>query len=77
MKEETQLEIDTIEFLGTYYTEAEYKKDSVYLYCAKAKESDVIIDNEEIIESQWCTKDQIPQELSPLARRALELVQSK
>lgn len=64
VKEEVGIVITELKQVGSYASEVEYKKDTVYLYVAKTHQVDIIKNHREISEAQWFAKDTIPQNRS-------------
>ena len=64
VKEEVGVHITELKQLGSYVSEAEYKKDTVYLYTAKTQQAEIIRNPREIAEAKWFSKDSIPQSRS-------------
>ena len=72
IKEEVGIEIEELKQVGELYTTAEYKRDTVFVFTAKSKDADFIIDNHEIFEAKWFLFDNLPL-LSPYGHKILEM----
>ena len=72
-KEEVGIEILELKQLGSYISELEYKKDTIYLYMSKTHEENIIKNKREISEAKWFTKDNLPQNRS----KSLDIILSK
>ncbi|MCU0660587.1 MAG: NUDIX hydrolase [Candidatus Pacebacteria bacterium] len=64
VKEEVGIDISELKQLGSYTSEAEYKKDIVHLFFAKTHQTDIIKNQREISEAKWLNKDSLPQNRS-------------
>lgn len=73
VKEEVGVDITGLKQLGSYFSEIEYKKDTIYLYTAKTNQTDITKNQLEISEALWFDKDSIPQNRS----RSLDMILSK
>ena len=73
VKEEVGITITDLKQIGSYMSEAEYKKDTVYLYTAKTFDTEYVLNKKEISEAQWFTKNSIPSNRS----KALNMILSK
>lgn len=71
VKEEVGVGIIELNQLGKYISEAEYKKDMVYLYTAKTQNTEIIKNSREISEAKWFSKDSIPQNISRSLKKIL------
>ena len=60
IKEESGLEVGEIEFVGSLYSEQEFKRDTVKYFVAKTDNDDLTIDDEEIIDARWFAFDELP-----------------
>ncbi len=60
VKEESGLEISEVEFIGSLYSEREYKKDTVQYFIGETDNEDLVIDNQEITGAGWFALDDLP-----------------
>jgi len=56
-KEEVGLTLTTIEFIGSFVSQNEYKHDHVHVFLSHVPMGDVSIDGEEIVDFEWATHD--------------------
>lgn len=73
VKEEVGIDVTELKQLGSYVSEVEYKKDTIYLYTTKTHQKNIIRNQQEISEARWFNKDSIPQNRS----RSLDAILSK
>jgi 8-oxo-dGTP diphosphatase len=59
-KEEVDIDLKEIDFVTTLDFNHEYKKDHVFIYKAKVKNSDFVIDGREVAEASWFDLDKLP-----------------
>lgn len=64
VKEEVGIAISTLSSLGSYTSEAEYKKDTIHLFVAKVWQADIVKNSREISEARWFGKKMLPQNIS-------------
>ena len=73
IKEEVGIEVLELKQLGSYVSELEYKKDTIYLYLAKTYQKNIIKNRREISEAKWFVKDNLPKNRS----KSLDIILSK
>ena len=60
LKEESGLVLDEVVCIGSFYSEKEYKKDTVQYFVGETKNEDLVIDDQEIVDAGWFSLDKIP-----------------
>lgn len=70
--------IDTADWkeIGEYQSRREHKKDVVYCFYTQVRSSDFQIDNDEVIEARWFSKDEIPENQSFAVEEVLALYEA-
>ena len=71
LKEELQLEIKEVNYLGEIKRFSEYKHDTVHCFKIKPKTKDIIIDQKEIVEAEWFLIDNLPINTSRFTKQDL------
>ena len=60
IQEELAITLDKIYSTGSFFTNYQYKQDTVHCFWAEVENKNFIIDPVEITEAKWFPKDQIP-----------------
>jgi 8-oxo-dGTP pyrophosphatase MutT (NUDIX family) len=68
--EEVGVDLGSVEPVGSYESNREYKKDTVYCFVADVMSSDHRIDRREVIEADWFDPSRLP---TPCARSVSEV----
>lgn len=76
VKEELDIEVYEPYFMGVVMSSREYKKDTVYCFLCKVTERDFVIDQDEIVEAQWFTLDELPKNSSSIVQEVICLYES-
>lgn len=71
--EEVGIDIEEWKDIGEYQSRREHKKDVVYCFYAKVESPEFQIDNDEVIEARWFSKDEIPKNRSFAVEEVFEL----
>ncbi len=72
IKEELNLNLDQITYLGSFISEVEYKKDTVYCFFAELKTRDITSTGVEIDTIQWFSINDLPT-LGPISKKIFDL----
>lgn len=73
VKEEVGINLDKVNFVSRILSEKEYKKDNIFVYRANTENMNFKIDDLEIQEAKWFSKNNLP-EMSPVAEEILTLL---
>ncbi len=65
ISEEVGITLDAVHPIGDYYSDRQYKRDTVYCFTASAASSDVVNDPAEIAESRWVDPHRLPDFRAP------------
>lgn len=71
--EEVGMQISELRKIGELLNTQEYKKDTVHCYIGKVSEGALKIDQNEILEARWFSKDELPVGVSSIAKRILSM----
>lgn len=71
--EEVGIQIFGLKKIGELLNTREYKKDTVHCYIGKVSEDALKIDQNEILEARWFSKDELPIGISSIAKQILSL----
>ncbi len=71
VKEETGLKIFNLNKIKSVFSEKEFKKDNIDIVIADCDDAQFIIDSFEIVDARWFSKENLPSNLSWVARQAL------
>lgn len=72
VREEVGLTISKVRHIGSYTSNLEYKKDTVYLYTAETDQLQIIKNGREIADAKWFDRDSIPQNRSKSLKEILD-----
>lgn len=73
MHEELGISIQNLRQIGVYYTEHEYKMDTVLYFSATADTDGIKKDDYEILEASWFSLDDLPNPRTPSVERGMEM----
>ena len=73
--EEVGITLDAVHPIGDYYSDREYKRDTVYCFTATVGSSDVVIDPAEIAESRWVDPAALPDFRAPSVDRIVAMIE--
>jgi ADP-ribose pyrophosphatase YjhB (NUDIX family) len=59
-KEEVDVSLRDLVYLGTYFSRRQHKRDTVYCFYGKADNNFFQIDNEEVEEARWFGLEEVP-----------------
>jgi len=71
--EEVGIEASCVKKLGQVFYDAEYKKDTIWIFHAEVTSDDFKIDDLEIVNAQWFPLEDVPKNSSPLLKQFLAL----
>jgi 8-oxo-dGTP pyrophosphatase MutT (NUDIX family) len=60
VREEVGIDLGSVEPVGSYTTDREYKHDTVYCFLANVMHADTQVDNKEVIEAAWFDENVLP-----------------
>lgn len=72
-KEEVNIDILDIKFIGEFISTAESKKDTIYCFSAKSKDKNFNIETKEIMIASWISLENLPEPLAPITEKILDL----
>ncbi len=72
--EEAGITLASVRPIGDYYSDREYKRDTVYCFTASASSSEVVIDPAEIAESTWVDPQALPDFRAPSVDRIVAML---
>lgn len=72
VREELGITLGDITYLDSFFTDAEYKRDTVYVFTAELPEEPLTLDDVEIASVHWFHSDNLPR-LSPLTMKMIEI----
>ena len=72
--EETGIVLDTIQSIGSYSQQIEYKHDTVECYYAGVATTDIAIDGIEISDAAWFARDALPKDRATCVDRLLHMI---
>jgi 8-oxo-dGTP pyrophosphatase MutT (NUDIX family) len=75
--EEVGIRIKKTIYLGEYYSNKEYKRDTVSCYLSSVANSEFTTDKSEIQEAGWFSINDLPRPASPAVERVLDLYRKK
>lgn len=75
--EEVGIKMNRPIYLGSYYNERQYKRDTVSCYLGEVNSLEFNIDKNEIKEAAWFNIDKLPEPLAPAVNDVLSLYRSK
>jgi 8-oxo-dGTP pyrophosphatase MutT (NUDIX family) len=75
--EEVGIEVSSIKNVGHIFHNAEYKKDTVWIFHTEVSSPECKIDNVEIVNAQWFPMDDLPKNSSQLLQQFLSLYHLK
>ena len=58
--EEVGIQLDAVDYLGSYFNSREYKQDTVYCFYAQVLNDAFMIDSFEIEEARWFPRTELP-----------------
>jgi ADP-ribose pyrophosphatase YjhB (NUDIX family) len=73
IKEETGIILSNPKYLGNFFTEQEYKRDTVYVFSETVPNKDIKTETSEILEAKWFNKNELPPILSPSVSKVLKI----
>jgi 8-oxo-dGTP pyrophosphatase MutT (NUDIX family) len=73
--EEVGITLDAVRPIGDYYSDRQYKRDTVYCFTASVASSDVTIDPAEIAESRWIDPRNLPDRRAPSVDRIVTMIE--
>ena len=73
--EEVGITLAQIRAIGEYYTDKQYKRDTVYCFRAAIDAPDVVIDPAEIAESMWVDPGALPEFRGPSVDKIVAMMQ--
>lgn len=73
MMEEVGIQIYRLKKIGELLNTREYKKDTIHCYTGNISEGALKIDQYEILEAGWFSKDDLPVGISSIAKQILSL----
>jgi len=65
VKEEAGLDIENLIYIGKRFNTNQYKKVDVFYYTTKTYNSNLVIDNQEIVDAGWFKINELPEEITP------------
>lgn len=68
LREELSMTADGVYYVGSFYRDDEYKKDTVYCFWSEVEDKTFTIDPVEIAEAKWFPKSHLPK-LGPNAQK--------
>lgn len=71
--EEVGLCLDGLEYLGSYFNESQYKRDTAYCFYKKVDSDYFKIDDDEVEEGRWFAMSDLPQNQSRVIRSIMEM----
>lgn len=74
--EEVGIDVESWKEIGEYQSRREHKKDVVYCFYAKVESPEFQIDNDEVIEARWFSRDEIPKDRSFAVEEVFKLFSS-
>ncbi len=72
--EEVGISLTSVHPIGDYFSDREYKRDTVYCFTARIDSSDVVIDPAEIAESKWVDPKALPDFRAPSVDRIVAML---
>jgi 8-oxo-dGTP diphosphatase len=75
VEEEVGITLATVEPIGDYFSDREYKRDTVFCFRATFDGPDVVIDPAEIAESAWVDPSALPDFRAPSVDRIVPMMQ--
>jgi 8-oxo-dGTP pyrophosphatase MutT (NUDIX family) len=75
VSEEVGITLDSVRPIGDYYSDREYKRDTVYCFTASVGSLDVVIDPAEIAESSWVDPQEMPDFRAPSVDRIVAMIE--
>jgi len=73
VREELGIKIINIKNIGSFFTNKEYKRDTVYCFSAEAQNKSFIISSDEITEANWFLKNKLPENMMGGAKKIYSL----
>ena len=73
IREELGMELVDLRQIGSFLSNAEFKRDTVTVFTARPASTALDIRPEEIAEARWTEISELPSPIRPVARRALAL----
>lgn len=73
-REEVGIHLDSLIYLGEYFSQIEYKQNTVYCFCTQVDNGYFEIDPQEIAEARWFQSDQLPELQSSSVGKVLGLL---
>jgi NAD+ diphosphatase len=72
VKEEVGIDLVNLKIVGKMISTEEGKKDNITIFYGQSRTSEFILDNFEIAEGEWFTKDNLPK-FSPLSKKIWDI----
>ena len=73
-REEVGIQLDTLIYLGEYFSQVQYTQNTVYCFYARVGSDDFKIDPQEIAEARWFEPNQLPDLQSSSVGKVLNLL---
>lgn len=76
VKEEVGISLNSVKKLSEYQSNKEYKLDTIHCFYAKTTNTELSIDNGEILEAAWFSLESMPKFRSTATEKVLNLYKS-